>query len=491
VNSTTIDSTSSSSDHIASLRKSPWNLVLVFGCKALRGKRWLFEGETEFGRANLQLRPELLEDSKLSRQHSRIGLSNGKPFIEDLGSRNGTFVNGDRISGRVDLKRLDTVLIGRNLFMVDDADPLPSAWAPKHLLGHSAAMYRIFRAAKASFESRSPVLLCGESGTGKALFAEELHDASGAKGPLLKMSLGSLGDAEAHSVLCGNATTPGLFAKAEGGTVVLERLESATSMVAQLLLDLIVAREFRAVGSSTPQPLACRMIVTLGAEPREAITRHQVPAGLVAQFEPWILVLPPLRERPEDIPLIAEEFIEKLDPSAKMTEGFVRQLLTREWAGNIDQLMRMLERAYLEMPSREEEEPLLSELGDEPLSSVARIALANGAVEVARDGAWFKIGHEPRIELDHRRSLKAMLGALIQKKEESSGRGGMSWEDLFRVGWPGERVQARAGASRVYVAVSTLRKMGLGDAIQRSPRGYSLTGEINVIASAEGDLPAD
>lgn len=464
-------------------------MVLVFGCKELRGKRWIFEAETEFGRANTQLRAELLEDSKLSRRHSRIGIANGKPFIEDLGSRNGTFVNGERIAGRVELKRLDTVLIGRNLFMVDDVDPLPPGWAPKHLLGHSAAMNRIFRAAKASLESRAPVLLCGESGTGKALFAEELHDASAATGELIKISLGSLADSEAQSVLCGDSRSQGAFAKAHGGTLVLERVEAATPAVMQLVLDVLVAREFRAVGSSSSEPLGCRLVVTLGADRIDAITRKLVPPALISHFEPWIFVLPALRERPEDIALIAEEFIEKLDPSAKMTEGFVRQLLTREWPGNIDQLLRILERAYLETPSREDDDPLLSELDDEPLSSVARIALAHGAIEVARDGGWFRIGSEPRVELDHRRSLKAMLGALIAKKEESSGRAGMSWEDLFRVGWPGERVQARAGASRVYVAVSTLRKMGWGDAIQRSPRGYSLTGEITVIAQSASDAP--
>ena len=483
--STTIDSTSSSSDRLSSPRRSAWNLVLIFGVPALRGKRWLFEAETEFGRANTDLWPELLEDSKLSRQHSRIGLAEGKPFIEDLGSRNGTFVNGERIEGRVELRRQDTVLIGRNLYMVDDADPVPSQWQPKLMLGHSACMHRLFRAAKASIESRAPVLLCGESGTGKALLAEELHDASAVDGPLVHLSLASLSDEEAHAVLCGSSEPEpraGAFAKARGGSIVLERLEAASPKVLQLLADVAGTREYRAVGSASPISLGCRMIVTLGAEPREAVSRYHIPPAFFTQFEPWIFQLPTLRDRPEDIPLIAGEFLEKLDPTVRMTEGFVRQLLTREWAGNVDQLLRMLERAYLELPTREGEEALLSELGDEPLSSVGRISLAHGVVEVARDGAWFRIGNEPRVELDHRRSLKAMLAALVSLRDESSGRAGMSWEDLFRVGWPGERVQARAGASRVYVAVSTLRKMGLGDSIQRSPRGYSLSGEITVIA---------
>ncbi|MCB9649884.1 MAG: AAA family ATPase [Deltaproteobacteria bacterium] len=121
---------------------------------------------------------------------------------------------------------------------------------------------------------------------------------------------------------------------------------------------------------------------------------------------------------------------------------------------------------------------------------VARICRALGArrgVRVAADARWFEPAGRPRVSLARRPPLRRVLARLIRQHLEAPGRG-LDWEALLEAGWPGERVMPGAGARRVYVAIATLRKMGLGSGISRADEGYTLDQRSLVLAEGDGSL---
>lgn len=121
---------------------------------------------------------------------------------------------------------------------------------------------------------------------------------------------------------------------------------------------------------------------------------------------------------------------------------------------------------------------------------VARICRARGArggVRVAADARWFEPVNQPRVSLVRRPPLRRVLARLVRQRREYPGQG-LGWEALLEAGWPGERVLPSAGARRVYVAIATLRKMGLGSGIARVDEGYLLDERTLVLGAGDGSL---
>lgn len=121
---------------------------------------------------------------------------------------------------------------------------------------------------------------------------------------------------------------------------------------------------------------------------------------------------------------------------------------------------------------------------------VARLCAALGSqaqVRIAPDARWFEAAHLPRVSLVRRPPLRRVLARLLRQHQEAPGQG-LSWERLLEAGWPGEQVLPSAGARRVYVAIATLRKMGLGSRIVRVAEGYALDGRSALVAAEAGSL---
>jgi len=112
----------------------------------------------------------------------------------------------------------------------------------------------------------------------------------------------------------------------------------------------------------------------------------------------------------------------------------------------------------------------------------AEAAYPPGALVVAEDGAWFRPPQAWRIELGCRTHLRTLLLALAEARAKTPGTP-LTREALLRVGWPGERVMPRAGASRVYVSILELRDLGLRDLLQSSAGGYMLDPAVDVVAA--------
>jgi tetratricopeptide (TPR) repeat protein len=111
---------------------------------------------------------------------------------------------------------------------------------------------------------------------------------------------------------------------------------------------------------------------------------------------------------------------------------------------------------------------------------VARTPRARAPTRMATDGSWFEAPGQPRVNLHRRRALRSLLAILVQHRQRAPGQG-LLWEALLSAGWPGERVLASAGARRVYVAISSLRQMGLATTLLRMDDGYRLDESVILV----------
>jgi transcriptional regulator of acetoin/glycerol metabolism len=157
-------------------------------------------------------------------------------------------------------------------------------------------------------------------------------------------------------------------------------------------------------------------------------------------------------------------------------------LLRHDWPGNVRELLAVLGRVASRRDGDTAGELRLDARTAALLASPPPAEPAPGARDgfvVARNGAWFDAPEVSRVSLESRKQLASILAALAEAHRVEPGRA-LSVTDLVAAGWPGERVLPRAGASRVYVSITSLRKMGLRDAIERSADGYCLTDGVHI-----------
>jgi hypothetical protein len=200
-------------------------------------------------------------------------------------------------------------------------------------------------------------------------------------------------------------------------------------------------------------------------------------AALLAAFTPWVLMFPALRERPADAVLLANRYLHELDEDAECADELVMRIAREHWSGNIDELLRGVERSYLEEAERPARPIVLTGFPEDDEPPVPSTPAPKGT-RVARDGTWFLTALQGRVDLEERPELAAMLGALAS--EAVGDKRHLDWRALFEKAWPGEPPQQRAGASRVFVAISALRKLGLDRTLVRHVDGYSLEASAEV-----------
>ncbi|MBP1736343.1 MAG: domain S-box-containing protein [Oscillospiraceae bacterium] len=210
--------------------------------------------------------------------------------------------------------------------------------------------------------TRSTVLLTGESGTGKEVFANAIHDLSPRKDkPFVKLNCAAIPDhlleAELFGYEEGSFTGAlkggkiGDFEAADGGTILLDEVDSLTPGMQSKLLRVIQEREVKKVGSTKPTPVDVRFIFATNKNLFKLVKDGQFREDFYYRINVISLELPPLRERLEDIPLLAEHFIRKLNAELDMeikgmTPEALSLLESYQWPGNIRELENYMERAF-------------------------------------------------------------------------------------------------------------------------------------------------
>jgi transcriptional regulator with PAS, ATPase and Fis domain len=206
--------------------------------------------------------------------------------------------------------------------------------------------------------SEATVLLRGESGTGKSVLAAAIHRMSPrSQGPFLKVNCGAIPEHLLESELFGHERgaftgavreKPGLFEVAEGGTLLLDEIGDMASAVQVKLLQAIEDRTFLRVGGTTPIKADVRLLAATHQDLEEAMKRGDFREDLFYRLNVFPIVVPPLRERPEDIPGLVEHFLKRRGMDLEKVSGPVMDLLVRHsFPGNVRELENLIERALI------------------------------------------------------------------------------------------------------------------------------------------------
>lgn len=230
------------------------------------------------------------------------------------------------------------------------------------IVSRSEAMRALFANLDKIALSDSTVLIEGETGTGKELIARTIHNLSERKNePFLAINCGALPDNLLESELFGykagaftDARTdkPGLFGSAENGTILLDELGDTSSAFQVRLLRVLEEREFQPLGSSERIRTNARIIAATNHDLRDMVENGDFRRDLFYRVNIVTLTLPPLRERMEDIPLLIERFITKMNRIkgkriGGMETGATAVLLAHDYPGNIRELENIIEHAFV------------------------------------------------------------------------------------------------------------------------------------------------
>lgn len=428
------------------------------------------------------------DDRRLSRRHLAIQVEHESLLIEDLSSRNGSFVDGERLEEPTRVSTGATITVGSLVLHVTRAPPLYASPENARFAGASWARAALLEQATRAARSTRAILLAGETGAGKSLLAEEIHLLSGREGRFVVQPAGSVARSEAVERLNGSGGVPGLFELADGGTLVLDGVEHATSELCAALVAYLDTRETRRVGALEARPSDLLLILTTRREPASLCAER---AELCARLSGWTLRVPPLRERRLDVvPILLHLAGRSEVPELSLTPALAEALMRAPLVGNVHALENLVSRAAVEPPSEaldlEAWVPPILGLEEAPSDAeratpeAARPTRGAGAFRIDRSGAWFEAPGAGRVTLEHRKTLQTLLRTLLQASQGASPRA-LSVEALLAAGWPGERVLPQAGASRVYVAMTTLRRLGLRELIDRGLDGYRLAGDFTIV----------
>ncbi len=227
------------------------------------------------------------------------------------------------------------------------------------LIGNSDAMRKVFDVIKKVADTKSNVLICGESGTGKELVARAIHaNSARARMPFVTVNCSALPEALLESELFGHmkgsftgaiANKAGLFEVANGGSVFLDEIGDTTPAIQVKLLRVLQEREFRRVGGTRDVKVDVRVIAATNKDLEKAVADGTFREDLYYRLDVIPVKLPPLRQRTEDIPLLAQHFLEKFTrgsgkPAPALSPDVLKLLLAHEWKGNVRELENLIER---------------------------------------------------------------------------------------------------------------------------------------------------
>jgi DNA-binding NtrC family response regulator len=337
------------------------------------GGAWHVEVQDEAGARRVPLGQEklvvgtspsadvVLHDPTVSSRHCALSVLGEGVAIEDLGSRNGTFVGSARVCeawGRAGT----TIAIGHSMLVVLASDTRESAQPGEPLsgvAGASIAMRRLADQIRRLARHALPVLVSGESGTGKELVARALHhEGPRREHPFVAINVTALPRELVESELFGHergaftgahARRLGAFTEAEGGTLFLDEVGDLPLDAQPKLLRALDGYEVRRVGAAGAGKQAdVRVVAATHAPLEQRVMAGQFRRDLFHRLECFVVHVPPLRERRGDIGAIARELLRQIEPQVgprTLTPAALARLAAYDWPGNVRELRNVLCRA--------------------------------------------------------------------------------------------------------------------------------------------------
>ena len=304
----------------------------------------------------------VLTDTSVSGTHMQIVLGEKGIRVQDLESTNGTVISGLRIKEAF-IDPGTVISIGKTDIEFLSADevevPLYKANQYAGLYGASPAMREVFAVLERVAATEMSVLIGGETGTGKELVARALHDESErSSGPFVVLDCGALSRELAEASILGHkkgsftgaiADRPGAFEEANGGTLFLDEIGELPLDLQPKLLRVLDRREVQRVGESQVRPVDVRVVAATHRDLRKMVGSGQFREDLYFRLSVMTVELPPLRDRGDDVLLIAdkfrEEFVRAQAQRISFGEDVVQALRNNDWPGNVRQLRNTIERA--------------------------------------------------------------------------------------------------------------------------------------------------
>lgn len=231
-----------------------------------------------------------------------------------------------------------------------------------NIVGRSPAMREIFGTVARVAPTRATVLLAGESGVGKDMIARAIHHHSPrADRPFVKINCTSIPENLMESELFGyekgaftgaNISKPGKFEQADTGTVFLDEIGDVPNSIQVKLLRVLQEREFERLGSNKTKHIDVRVLAATNVDLRAALEQGTFREDLYYRLNVMPISVPPLRERKEDIPFLANHFVKKLakdlgSPVESISQGGIERLMQYSWPGNVRELENVLERSMV------------------------------------------------------------------------------------------------------------------------------------------------
>lgn len=239
---------------------------------------------------------------------------------------------------------------------------LEQKFGPNNIIGRDYKMQKQYEIIESVADTKTTVLILGESGTGKSMTARAIHQSSTRSDkPFVEVACGALPDSLLESELFGHvagsftgaiADRTGKFLQADGGTIFLDEIATASPNLQVKLLRVLQDREFEPVGSSKTYKVDVRVILATNQDLEEAVKQGNFREDLFYRVNVVTLTQPPLRERIGDIPLLVEHYLEEFNTQTGKTiqgfeDGALHAMQQYSWPGNVRELVNVVERAVV------------------------------------------------------------------------------------------------------------------------------------------------
>ncbi len=302
----------------------------------------------------------VLKDETVSRYHLEIQVRSSGLHIQDQSTTNGTHL-GDAEVGTLKISSITRLRIGKSthveLVPIEAAVELGPYGKESFgkVVGTSSAMQELFAMLARVAPTDATLLLEGETGTGKELVSEAVHQHSQrASGPFIVVDCGAIPATLIASELFGHlkgsftgaiADKLGLIKAADGGTLFLDEIGELSLELQPQLLRVLEKREIRHVGDSKTQSVDIRVIAATHRNLLEMVKEGTFREDLYYRLAVVRAILPPLREREQDIALLANRFADEFTSSYSLSPNLIEALASHSWDGNVRELRNVVERA--------------------------------------------------------------------------------------------------------------------------------------------------